>query len=91
MILLYLIYFIIIDGETIDYTASAINLNIKEYNTTLNEAYDTIGSVTHPTGRGTTGGLQVNVAYESISSISAYDVVQVVTEPTERIYDIINV
>ncbi|XP_019857841.1 PREDICTED: uncharacterized protein LOC109586109 [Amphimedon queenslandica] len=85
-------------GDTALYhTASAINPMIKEYNATLNEAYDTIGGVTHPnmayetikaTGRGTTaGGIQANVAYESIRANS----VQVApTEPTERMYDTIN-
>ena len=92
----HITFYIIIDGDTaLHNTASAINPSIKEYKTTLNEAYDTTGSVTHPniayepikTGRGTIEGIQANVAYESV----AYDVVQVnPTEPTERIYDTIN-
>uniref|UniRef100_A0A1X7TQI3 Uncharacterized protein n=1 Tax=Amphimedon queenslandica TaxID=400682 RepID=A0A1X7TQI3_AMPQE len=90
------------DNTVVHHTASVINPMIKEYNTTLNEANDTIGSVTHPniayetikaTGRGTTaGGIQANVAYENIiRGNSVYDIVQEApTEPTERMYDTIN-
>ena len=96
----HITFYIIIDGDTaLHNTASAINPSIKEYKTTLNEAYDTIGSVIHPniayesikTGRGTIGGIQANVAYESVRANAPYDVVQVnPTEPTERICDTIN-
>ena len=99
MILYTHAYHLLYGDTALHHTASAINPIIKEYKTTLNEAYDTTGSVTHhniayesiKTGRGTIGGIQANVAYESVRANAAYDVVQVApTEPTERIYDTIN-